>query len=200
MTGPELGVRRRWHGASSSHASVGTGLLVLLIGLTVAPIASAHGGGGLHLVASEADCGTAERCLHLRNAPVAIQPGETVHLTVQNPARWNASHTIHVAPVDEADPARKDTPVSASIASTGPVAPGGTGHANFTAPDPARVYVWCEEPGHEAAGGWTIVPLNVDVATQRSDPQQRTPLGGFLALAALGMAGVLARRARTRGG
>lgn len=157
-----------------------------IVSLAASPIAAGHGLLTLNVqVPPTADCPEDRaRCLASVEPQPVLHPGDHVDLLV-----WNdddEAHSIHVAANRSADPAHDDTPAHAAIASVEVPANASRDAGSFTVPEDARaLYVWCDLPGHEAAGAWMRVPLTPTEASNES------PLGGLGALGAA-LAGALA--------
>lgn len=169
------------------------GLITLLIVAALAPTLVAHGGNTIGLEARERQCPDDEAiCLSLFSIAAATQPGDQVELMVRNLGSSNSSYTIHVAPLADADPDRRDTPASAAFVEVGPVPPGGTEEVTFTLPDAPELYAWSDEDDDEAQGMHETITLRAtDSSVDRSAPGP-----GAALLAAALVVGVLVRRHR----
>lgn len=159
----------------------------------VASVASAHGLISVNVqVPPQADCPPDRgHCLATVEPQPALHHGDEVDLYVWNDA--NESHRVLVTTNASADPSHADTPASAALAEA-EVPPNGSRDAgSFQIPaDADALYVWCDEPGHEAQGAWMRVP--VEPATETSNASPAGPTSAALALLAAALSLALGRR------
>lgn len=151
--------------------------------LAAAAGAAAHGGGHesaptrLRLAAREgAACtGEASMCFTVEEGSLdEVKPGKLLRLELEN--EGTVGHNVAVGGLSEAHQAGRDTPVSAAVASTPTVEPGGNATVLVRAPsDPSGAYLWCHVAGHEAMGMWIEVPYeNASQPAAHDGPQGAT--------------------------
>lgn len=140
------------------------------------------------VVPDQAECPEGQlRCLETIDAQPVLEGGEHVDLVA-----WNdddEAHRILVTANSSADPTHEDTPAEVALAATDRLEPGTSQTAGeFVVPSDAEaLYLWCDEPGHEAEGAW--MRLAVDPDEQEAS---ETPLGsGWLLVALAGALAVL---------
>lgn len=132
-------------------------------------------------------------CLTVLDGDLAeLTPGQSVHLWFVNQDD-DQPHDLAVTTLAKADSSHQDTAWSDALGHTAQhVAPGTGGDLELTIPSTATgLYLWCDEPGHEAAG------MYLEHSFSAKDTANPTPLGAALPiLAGLGAALILVRRHR----
>lgn len=161
----------------------------------VASVATAHGLISLNVQVPPQDGCPPDRehCLDTVEPQPALHQGDEVDLYVWNDA--NESHRILVTTNASGDPSHADTPASAALAEANVPVNSSRDAGSFQIPAEAdALYVWCDEPGHEAAGAWMRVP--VEPARETSNASPASPASAALALLAAALCLTLGRRDR----
>lgn len=141
-------------GPSKSLTALATVLLVVpLVALGVAaqsPVIAT-------VVAGEVICEETTFCWDM---PITgVNANTTLNLTVDNPAE-NTAHSFYVDLDGDFDENHGDSAADAAEARTATLRPGESAQVEFTVPEGTeRVYIWCEEPGHEQEGMWSFVEV-----------------------------------------
>lgn len=170
------------------------GVLALVLLVSIAPYAAAHGGNAAGLEARERPCpGDQAKCLETFNLPVGKQPGDPLEIMVRNFGTSNSSYTILVTTIDQADPQRQDTPADAAIATVGPIPPGEEREVNVTVPETRELYAWSDEGDDEAQGMHEVFAVRPPGSSDGSSAPAPGPAGSLIALALAGAALIVGR-------
>lgn len=165
------------------------GVLALVLLVSIAPYAAAHGGNAAGLEARERPCPDDQaKCLVTFNLPVGKEPGDPLEILVRNFGTSNSSYTILVTTIDQADPERRDTPADAAIATIGPIPPGEEREVNVTLPEARELYAWSDEGDDEAQGMHEVFAVRPPGSSDGPSADAPAPGVGLLALALAGAA------------
>lgn len=169
----------------------------MLVASLLALLAAAGGAHAHGLVAAnavvpdQAECPEDQlRCLETIDAQPVLEGGEHVDLVA-----WNdddEAHRILVTANASADPTHEDTPAEVALAATDRLEPGASQTAaGFVVPmDAEALYLWCDEPGHEAEGAW--MRLSVEPAGEAT--RDSALPGVVVSVAVVGLAARLVGR------
>jgi nitrite reductase (NO-forming) len=116
----------------------------IIVLAALALLLAACGGGGPVALSFEGN-----DSFQFTPSSATVSAGDEVEVTLNNAGALDHSWVL-VA--QGTDPATATDANAISNASTGTVAPGGTGTATFTAPDAGSYQFLCTVPGHAAAG------------------------------------------------
>lgn len=174
---------------------------VLLLAIAaVAPLTQAQGDGPQFVeVIAEEDC-PSDRTYCFEVNVTEIQAGVPVNVTVINREDNTAQHSYFFDWDGDADRSGHDSDAGTGDASVQALAGNESGSTEFTIPTDAedRLYIWCNEPGHEGIGMWTFIDITgtegdgdgMPGDDDDGDPPPSTP--GFAAIGAIVAAGAAA--------
>lgn len=180
-------VRSPWTSSPRRWAVV---LVTVAVALSLsASVVTAHGLISLNVQVPPQDGCPPDRehCLDTVEPQPALHQGDEVDLYVWNDA--NESHRILVTTNASADPSHTDTPASAAFAEADVPVNSSRDAGSFQIPaDAGALYVWCDEPGHEAVGAWMRVPVEPATETSNASPAGAASAALALLAAALSLA------------